>query len=724
MQNPESMESRLAEILKATWGYEGFLPMQREAMTSVLGHRDSVVILPTGGGKSLCFQAPALLLDGTAIVVSPLVSLMKDQVDALLENGVAAGRLESTQSPDERRDALSRLKAGELKLLYLSPERLFINGFLDSLSHLNISFFAIDEAHCISMWGHDFRPEYSQLGMLKKRFPKTGIHAYTATATTQVRGDIGKRLKLKNQETLVGSFFRSNLKYSVERMTDKVEQVKKILDRHKGESGIVYCISRKDVDELSETLNKQGYKVAPYHAGLEPMARLACQNAFISENVDTIVATVAFGMGIDKSNVRYVVHAGMPKSVEHYQQESGRAGRDGLEADCVLLYGGGDFNKWSFIMRGMEPAEAHGIAMKKLGDISNYCAGVDCRHESLLGYFDEILGQDNCSACDVCLGDLEMLAESQETSQKILSCVVRLKEKFGGEYISQVLLGSKERRILENGHDQLTTYGVLAGFSKSNIRSWIEQLAGQGFLRKYGEYNQLMVTERGWQALRGEETPRLMNFTKQAPAKSKTAKESWVGVNVPLFEHLREKRKTQAANAGVPAFAIFSDATLRDMARKRPTTLEAFECVFGIGERKAKKYGKTYIERIFNFCKEHELTTDVEIEPPKIEVKKSTKSMTAAKRAAFDLFAKGKQVEEVAEHIQRKPSTTSSYLADYIIENKITDPSQWLDLATHNRIREIAKEEGAYFLAPIFAALNEEVPYEQIKISLACMANE
>ncbi|KKL14140.1 hypothetical protein LCGC14_2518740, partial [marine sediment metagenome] len=372
---------KIERALLQYWGYKGFFPLQREAMGCVSGGVDSVVVLPTGGGKSLCFQGPAVTMEGLAVVVSPLISLMKDQVDSLKECGIAAERIDSSLSMSQQNDVFARINRKELKLLYLSPERLMSDNFLGILRKAELSFIAIDEAHCVSMWGHDFRPEYRQLGSLKDMFDGITIAAYTATATEHVRADIAQQLKLDNPQMIVGSFDRPNLLYKVEPRNNIVKQVCSVIERHKGESGIIYCIRRKDVDSMCGQLKSKGYSVAPYHAGMEDAGRKKNQDMFITEKVDIIVATVAFGMGIDKSNVRYVIHTGMPKSLEHYQQESGRGGRDGLEAECSLFYSGGDYGTWKSLMRDM-PTEAYKIAMVKLGNMYNYCTGGVCRHKA------------------------------------------------------------------------------------------------------------------------------------------------------------------------------------------------------------------------------------------------------------------------------------------------------------------------------------------------------
>ncbi|MEE3285149.1 MAG: ATP-dependent DNA helicase RecQ, partial [Planctomycetota bacterium] len=484
---------QLRDVLKTHWGYDGFLPLQQEAMQCVLEDRDSVVVLPTGGGKSLCFQAPAVVRSGVGLVVSPLISLMKDQVDGLNAAGVPAACLNSSMEPDARRRVFEDLEVGNLKLLYIAPERLVQPGMLDTLAASNVSLVAIDEAHCISQWGHDFRPEYRQLKLLKERLPGIAIHAYTATATTQVREDMIEELELSGPEVLVGSFDRPNLSYKIMLRDGGTDQMATIMDRHRDESGIIYCISRRDVEKTSEQLNQRGYQTRPYHAGMSDEERRDNQDAFIGERVDTIVATVAFGMGIDKSNVRYVIHAAMPKSLEGYQQETGRAGRDGLEAECCLLYTGGDYGRWRAILDGSDSEPTEG-AWQSLQAMQDFAGSVVCRHAALVEYFGQSLDSDNCGACDVCLGELDQVEDPLVIGQKILSSVIRQEQRFGADYTVKVLRGSSEQRILDNRHDQLSTYGLLADEDVRAVRGWVEQLVAQGFLAKVGEYNVLVVT--------------------------------------------------------------------------------------------------------------------------------------------------------------------------------------------------------------------------------------
>jgi ATP-dependent DNA helicase RecQ len=598
------------QALEKYWGYKEFRPLQREAMEHLCRARDVVVVLPTGGGKSLCFQAPAVIARGLAVVVSPLISLMKDQVDALTECGVPAARLDSSLTPDERDAALEQIRRRQLKLLYISPERLVSDGFMGLLRTLDLSFIAVDEAHCISMWGHDFRPEYRQLGSLRQTFPHLAIGAYTATATEQVRLDIAAQLHLKEPGMLVGSFDRPNLIYKVQARQRIGKQVGEMLDRHRSESGIVYCIRRRDVEEMAAALRRQGYRVAPYHAGMTDADRKNNQDDFVAEKIDTIVATIAFGMGIDKSNVRYVIHTGMPKSLEHYQQETGRAGRDGLEAECCLFYSAGDYGIWKNLLREGDP-QAQEIALAKLSRMYAYCTGGACRRRTILEYFGEPFPKADCGACDICLGDVDLLPDAQVVAQKILSCVLRLGQRFGGAYTALVLTGSRDERVLDNGHDGLSTYGLLRDYDKRAVHDWIEQLAGQGFLEKTGDYNVLVVTEQGRRVLQGELAPRLLRpAEKRARKRAKVAADSWEGVDQGLFETLRSLRGALAQERHVPAYVIFSDAALRDMARRRPATLPAFLDVKGVGQMKCEQYGRVMIEKIRVYCREHGLEMD------------------------------------------------------------------------------------------------------------------
>ncbi len=601
------MTESIENALKRYWGYDSFLPLQQEAITAMCGGRDTIVVLPTGGGKSVCFQIPALVLPGLTIVVSPLLSLMKDQVDDLTELGVTAARIDSAMTESERRDVFARLRARDVKILYVSPERLVTPAFLDFVRSLGVASLAIDEAHCVSMWGHDFRPEYRQLGLLRDAFPDIPMGAYTATATQRVRDDIRAQLKLRDPLVLVGRFDRPNLVFRLEHRYNLLSQVRQVLDRHKGESGIIYCIRRSDVDDLCGKLQQLGYRAAPYHAGMDDVDRKRNQEAFIAEKVDVVVATVAFGMGIDKSNVRFVMHSGMPKSIEHYQQETGRAGRDGLGAECVLFFSPGDYHTWKFILENAETTQALDIHLRKLSEVYSFCTSYQCRHRAVSRYFGQNLERLNCMACDVCLEDLEPIAESLVVAQKILSSVIRQGEAYGAEYTAAVLTGAKDQRIVGKGHDRLSTYGLLAEMSKHDVRELIEQLVSLGALARTEDYHVLRVTPKGRQILKGEETPALMRVAKKTATRVAGEDRSWEDVDRSLFEELRQWRLEQSAARKVPAYVIFSDMTLRELARWKPIERPALEQISGFGRKKTLEYGSAILQLIREYSDEHHI---------------------------------------------------------------------------------------------------------------------
>jgi len=597
--------SRLSEVLERYWGYASFRPLQREAMEAILKGQDSIVVLPTGGGKSLCFQAPALVRDGLAVVVSPLISLMKDQVDTLVGNGVAAACLNSTLSTDQRSSVTAGLREGRFRLLYVSPERLAGEGgasFQSWLSKCNVSFIAVDEAHCISQWGHDFRPEYRQLGELRSRFAGISLHAYTATATARVREDIARQLGLQQPLQLVGSFDRPNLVYRVLPRANLKRQLQEFLSRHRGDGGIIYCTSRREVDALAAWLTEAGVRALPYHAGLDDRERSRNQDAFLDEEIDVMVATVAFGMGIDRSDVRFVVHAGAPQSLEHYQQESGRAGRDGLEAECALIYSSADFMKWRLMLE--KSGELTDSARKLLREMERYAASVGCRHRHLLSYFGERYERADCGACDYCLGELETVGDAVTLSRKILSCVARVGQRFGAAHVANVLCGSENEQVTSRRHNELTTFGLLKESSAPEVRGYIEQLVAQGFLRQTDDpFPVVALTSPGVELLRDAAVGATLALSRQRrPVKDKEQRrsrveaEAWEGVDRDLFEKLRGVRLQIARSRGVPPYVIFHDTTLRELARLKPQTMAELRTVYGVGARKADDLGQQFLE--------------------------------------------------------------------------------------------------------------------------------
>ena len=579
-------------------------------MDAVLAGRDSVVVLPTGAGKSLCFQAPAAARDGLSVVVSPLISLMKDQVDGLVASGVPAGLYNSALGAGEKAQVVEALRQGRYRLLYVSPERLVGeggDGFVALLSQCQVQAVAVDEAHCISQWGHDFRPEYRQLRRLRERLRGVSMHAYTATATASVRRDIVEQLGLHEPLELVGSFDRPNLVYRVLPRAGFKTQLLDVIARHRGEAGIVYCTSRREVDELSEWLSHEGTPALPYHAGLSDRERVDNQDAFISERVQVVVATVAFGMGIDRSNVRFVVHAGAPRSLEHYQQEAGRAGRDGLEADCTLFYSTADFVRWKTMLESSGELTEQARAL--LRQMERYATATGCRHRHVAEYFGDRYEEARCDACDVCLGELEAAHAPVTVARQVLSCVARVGQRFGATHVANVLRGHASEQVVGRGHDKLSTFGLLQGAPAAEVRGYIEQLTGLGLLASSDDaYPVLVLTPRGVEVLKDESKAAGLTLVRQRAPDRKAGRpsarveaEAWRDVDRGLFEQLRDVRLQVARARGVPPYVVFHDATLREMARLKPVSAGELLSVKGVGARKAEDLGEVFLEAIRRF---------------------------------------------------------------------------------------------------------------------------
>jgi ATP-dependent DNA helicase RecQ len=600
----------LDELLRKHWGYTSFRPLQREAIEAVLSGRDSVVVLPTGGGKSLCFQLPALVdpesggrspKSSLALVISPLIALMKDQVDGLVSQGIPAACLHSGQTAAERQQALAMVRDGACRLLYVAPERVVGDGasnFSALVATRGVRYVAVDEAHCISQWGHDFRPEYRQLASLRASLD-VPFHAFTATATPRVRVDIVSELRLDAPAILVGPFDRPNLTYRVRPRADLKGQIRDVLSRHRREAGIIYCLSRREVDAMAVWLQGEGVRALPYHAGLADDVRHSNQDAFLNEDVDVMVATVAFGMGIDRPDVRFVLHAGAPRSLEHYQQEAGRAGRDGLPAECVLVTSPADFARWRSLLESSgEWNEQVRLLMR---DMERYAAATSCRHKALVEYFGQPLERSPCGACDWCLGELERIDEPVVLAQKILSAVARTGQRWGVGHITSVLRGETSEQVVSRGHDRLTVFGLLSAMPAVEIRNCVDQLTQAGFLDRVGDqYPTLQITGPGADLLRGRAECVLFRQPRPVAARGKRrrAEPSLASPDAALFERLRALRAGLARARGVPPYVVFHDSTLRELAARRPTTLGALLEIPGIGERKAEVYGAALIDEI------------------------------------------------------------------------------------------------------------------------------
>lgn len=653
-------EARLTAQLERYWGFSTLRPLQREAVDAAVAGRDSLVVLPTGGGKSLCYQLPPLLAQpgqpALCVVVSPLIALMKDQVEGLRLEGYPAAALHSGAGSDDFHDIRAGALSGELKLLYVAPERLLSDSFLALLVKANVASFAIDEAHCISQWGHDFRPEYRRLSELRGVFPGVPLHAYTATATPRVRDDIVQQLALVDPAILVGTFDRPNLTYRVlPRMGNGDDQIEEVLRRNQQRASIVYCISRKDTERIADELCARKIPAKAYHAGLTHNVRHKVQDDFLSERLNVVCATVAFGMGIDRSDVRCVIHASMPKSVEAYQQETGRAGRDGLPSECVLLYSSSDMVRWSqLVQRSAQESEVDvspeviQAQLDLLAQMQQIASGARCRHRALSAYFGQSYLEPNCGACDFCLDELEEVPDSSVVAMKIVSCVARLKDAYGAAYVADVLRGSGQSKIIQRGHHTLSTFGLLRDTPREGILNAINQLVDQGVIvREAGEFPVLRCSAESLRVLKGERAVRLLRqrasneeasggereYSHGASAQGSLPRDSrqrkrksaggvggaggggaeLLADERGLFESLRALRRSIAEKLGVPPYVVFSDATLQEISKVRPGSLETLARVKGVGSAKLEQFGERFVDDVRSYCVSNALALDAAI---------------------------------------------------------------------------------------------------------------
>ncbi len=708
------------QILKQTFGYDHFRPLQADIIDAVLAGRDCLVLMPTGGGKSVCFQVPALVNDGLTVVISPLIALMKDQVEALRANGVRAAYLNSTLTPREQDSVLWMAKLGELKLLYIAPERLFSGNTVEFLKTLDVSLFAIDESHCISAWGHDFRPEYRQLSMLKREFPEVPVIALTATADKVTRKDILAQLGIPEAEVFLASFDRPNLSLTVLPSQKRLQRIESFLRKHEAQPGIVYCLSRKSTEDVAESLRKLGFRAEHYHAGCTAEQRSRVQEAFLKDDIQIIVATIAFGMGIDKSNVRWVIHYNLPSNVESYYQEIGRAGRDGEPADTVLFYGYQDVAmRLDMIQKAEVPDEQKDLQRAKLQRMKQYAEADHCRRRILLSYFNETATKD-CGNCDVCQNPREYF-DGKVIAQKALSGIARTGERVAMGALVDLLRGSRNQNIVRHGYDQLPTFGVGRDLKNEEWADYLCQLLNSGVLDiAYDEAHALKLNALSKQVLKGEREVRLTKFipfeerqaARQAEApKEKPKKEI---IKDALFDRLRTLRKQLADSLNVPPYVIFSDATLSEMAQQRPISEFQLKQISGVGEEKFRRYGEAFINEILGFARE-------KTEPGTRVVKGFTYIQT------LDLYQEGIGIEEMAERRNLSSSTIAAHLVKLQEEGHPVDLWKYLDRSTYQIIIGGAQEIGLKrgdALAPLFELLEQRYPYHQLRLALAIWEKE
>ncbi len=702
----------LKSTLKKYFGYPEFRPLQEEIIRTVLQKQDVFVVMPTGGGKSLCYQLPSIINQGLSVVVSPLIALMKDQVDSLQAMGIRAACINSSLEAAAIESTRRLLQQGKIDLLYIAPERLMMSNFQAFLESLPIDLFAIDEAHCISEWGHDFRPEYRQLTYLKDRFPKIPIIALTATATPVVQQDILKQLKIDRARVFKSSFNRENLFYRVQLKDDTYRQLCDYLNAHLNDSGIIYCHSRRSVDALADSLCADGYLALPYHAGMEKVERSNNQEQFIRDNARIIVATIAFGMGIDKPNVRFVIHYDLPKNIERYYQETGRAGRDGLPADCILFYSYGDKRKIEYFIAEKPDPEEQQIAFEKLRQMVQYCETHQCRRQVLLNYFGESYPHSDCKTCDNCLRQSERVDATRE-AQMLLSCVKRVSERFGANYVIDVLRGSRAERIFQNGHQHLSTYGIGKDIPKKQWQVIVRELEKQGYLETKlmnGQYPVLCLNKNSRRVLFQNETVYIHRFTETGEQAVRREDE----FDRELFERLRVLRKRIADEENVPPYVVFPDTTLKQMATQYPTTWSSLKQIEGVGEVKLHRYGPRFMKTIVGYCQQFNIRT------PKLQPTRKTRQ-TRGNRMVSDaytlsLLQQGMSVKQVAKARQLKEETIWQHVAQLIFKGEPVDPDELMQRTKFNTIREACEKAGDVGLKVIKADLGPEISYGEIRV--------
>lgn len=705
-------------ILREIFGYESFRPLQQEIITSVLSGKDSLVVMPTGGGKSICYQIPALIFEGLTVVVSPLISLMKDQVDQMKQLGVEAILLNSSIAEDEYNTNIRLIREGRAKILYVAPETLLKSSILALLSSVRVDCFAIDEAHCISEWGHDFRPEYRMIAQVRKKFPDAACIALTATATVRVREDIRRNLELQDSAEFIASFNRGNLFYAIVQKNNPLQQTLDFLEEHKDESGIIYAFSRDSVDRLYSALKKHGYSALPYHAGLPDGERRMNQELFLRDEVRIIVATIAFGMGIHKTNVRFVIHFDLPKSIEAYYQETGRAGRDGVNSTCLLLYSYSDVHKLRFFIKQKTDETEKRAAENQLSAMVDYADSGECRRIPLIRYFGEDYRAENCGMCDNCVSPQSHNDDITVPAQMFLSCIKRTGERFGAGHIIDILRGSNSKKITETGHKELSTYGIGREYSKDVWQSLARQFIRSGLLYQDMEsFGELKITDKGYGVMKGDE--RVTGIIRESKSERK-APQAGEEHDSSLFELLREMRRGLAAAENVPPYVIFSDKTLIGIASAYPRSKESLMQIHGIGSRKIEKYGDTILAAVRSYCVEHDITAEdaerAEVIPARREQIKMPRHIQIG-----EMYNSGISIRELEESEGIKRSTIISNLNKYIEEGHAIKAQGLKSLLPSDNelllsITAAFDNLGTDYLKPVFEELGGAVDYDTLQV--------
>ena len=709
----------MLEQLKAYFGFDQFLPLQEDIISKVLAKHDSLVLMPTGGGKSLCYQLPAIQFRGLTLVVSPLIALMKDQVDGLKANGVPAGLLNSTLSPDESAEVQDQARRGELKMLYVAPERLTLPGFQRFLRSLEISLIAIDEAHCISEWGHDFRPDYRNLKALREGFPKVPVIALTATATTQVREDIVAQLGLNKPDIFISSFNRPNLTYTIQPKTEPLNTLLNLLDKHPGGSTIIYRFSRKATEETAIELTDRGFSALPYHAGLDRDLRRETQEKFIRDQVQIVVATIAFGMGIDKPDVRLVVHYDLPKTVEGYYQETGRAGRDGLPSDCVLFYSYGDRSKQEYFISNIEDDDERDKAHSKLGQVLTLCDLQTCRRAYLMEYLGEHWPKTDCGGCDICLLPREEF-DATEIAQKILSTSIRTGERFGANYLVDVLRGSNNKTVKERGHHDLPVFGISRDMDSNDLKEMVRSLVTNGFLTQQSSgYPTLSVSARGRKFLKDRESLTLTRpkHTALTMPKSLDTLNRETAYDTKLFDELAALRLEIAAQREVPAYQIFGNKALQQMAFHMPVDEQQFSNISGVGYAKLRDFSRPFLKVINEYIQANSQYTEIKRVPITAPKRRTVLGINMSIRETRDLISQGLSMAEAAEERGISETTIRSHLERLVQEGGQVELNHLLPSEERRiKIESAFKEIGEARLTPVRDMLGEDYSWDELTV--------